>query len=230
MIKYDLPMLGYDYRGVASSKKYYTYEGNGDDWRIIDIPKEVPIEDAKKFVNNFINGILALEIPSSLVCNLRCNYCYISDPRMKNIKVSPKQIIDILENASLLFPGLSKSEEIRKSVSKREETTVYISPWGAEPFANLDTLEAIYEFAHEYYGKNKYKIGTSTNGTILNDRRGLLLDPTGKTHIIREGELLGKNYGRVSSIKKDRIEIREITYDAHGGQKARKIKIDLEEE
>ena len=67
-------------------------------------------------------------------------------------------------------------------------------------------------------------------GTILNDRRGLLKDPTGKTHIIREGEVIGKNYGRVSSIKKDRIEIKEITYDAHGGQKARKIKINLEEE
>ena len=74
-----------------------------------------------------------------------------------------------------------------------------------------------------------FKLVGLVYGTILNDRRGLLLDSTGKTHIVREGNVIGKNYGRVSSIKKDRIEIKEITYDAHGGQKARKIKINLEE-
>ena len=138
-----------------------------------------------------------------------------------------------------------RKKQIEERLNLEKEEFVYKSDDLVDPFKSIfmknsglattlssgiskpdsDTVTELQRFDLE-----DFKLVGVVYGTILNDRRGLLLDPTGKTHIIREGELLGKNYGRVSSIKKNRIEIREITYDAHGGQKARKIKIDLEEE
>jgi Tfp pilus assembly protein PilP len=67
-------------------------------------------------------------------------------------------------------------------------------------------------------------------GTTSNDRRGLLKDPTGKTHNVRERELVGKNFGRISSIKKDRIIVNEETYEITGKRIVKKIPIKLETE
>jgi len=168
MNKYDLPDIGIKYKGVASVPTR-TIEWCG--LNIIDVPVDVPDQEAISFVKNFINNIVALEVPTSLVCNLRCVYCYIDDPRMKNKYVTRDQVFKILDNASEMFPGLSKDENIRKSISRsRKDAKVYLSPWGAEPFMNIPTLEMMYEFAHEYYGKNNYELSTSTNGTIWNKR------------------------------------------------------------
>ncbi len=162
--KYDLNDIGYKYKGIATAK---TKTMNLGPWKIIDIPEDVDEEKAISFVKNFIKKICAIEIPTSLVCNLRCVYCYIDDPRMKNKKVSPEQVTELLDTISELFPGLSKDEETRKSVGNGK---VYLSPWGAEPFMNIPTLEAMYEFGHKNYGVGQYQMSTSTNGTIWNDR------------------------------------------------------------
>jgi len=163
--KYDLNDLGYKYKGIASVKSKTIKLGP---WTIIDVPEDVNDEKARSFVRNFIKKIVAVEIPTSLVCNLRCEYCYIDDPRMKNKKVTKDQVWKILEYCSELFPGLSKDKKIRENVNKK--AVAHLSPWGAEPFMNISTLETLYEFAHKYYGKDNYKINTSTNGTIWNER------------------------------------------------------------
>ena len=67
-------------------------------------------------------------------------------------------------------------------------------------------------------------------GTISNDRRALLKDSTGKTHNVREREFIGKSSGRISSIKKDRIIVREETYEITGKRIIKKIPIKLETE
>ena len=67
-------------------------------------------------------------------------------------------------------------------------------------------------------------------GTTSNDRRALLKDPTGKTHQVKERDLVGKNFGRISSIKKDRIIINEETYEITGKRIVKRIPIKLEEE
>jgi len=67
-------------------------------------------------------------------------------------------------------------------------------------------------------------------GTTSNDRRALLKDPTGKTHNIKEREFVGKSSGRVSSIKKDRIIIKEETYEITGKRILKQIPIKLETE
>jgi len=164
MPKYDLTDIGLMYRGVSSVSSYKTQL---DNWEIIDIPEDVPEDKAKLFVSNFLSKICAIEIPTSLTCNLRCRYCYIDDPRMKNKKVSTDNVERILEESSEMFDGLSKNKEIRLKTNKNG--IVYLSPWGAEPFANVATLELMRDWALKNYGKN-YKLSTSTNGTIWNDR------------------------------------------------------------
>jgi len=163
--KYDLTILGFDYKGVASSNE--SKKINVDGWEITNIPDDSDIKYVEKFIREFISDIVAIEIPTSLVCNLRCNYCYISDPRMKNKDVDEKNVNQILELSSQMFPSLSKDKKIRQRNNKK--TKVYFSAWGAEPFTNTKTLNSLYEFGHEYYGKNEYEISLSTNGTILND-------------------------------------------------------------
>jgi uncharacterized protein len=156
MTKYDLPDLGYKYKGVSSIPSYKTKLGP---WTIIDIPKDVNETEAINFVKGFINNICAVEIPTSLVCNLRCRYCYVSDPRFKNKQVSTEIVKKILLELRNLFPGFSENRK----------KDIYLSPWGAEPLANIPTLEVMQEFGREFY-PNSYHLSTSTNGTIWNDR------------------------------------------------------------
>jgi len=160
MLKYDLTDLGYKYKGAATvpSKEIKL---NG--WDVINIPQDIDDEKVKNDVTVFLNGVYAIEIPTSYICNLRCEYCYIDDPRMKSKKVSKDSVTKILIELEKMFPNYKKDADIGDH--KR-----YFSPWGAEPFMNVETLEAIYEFAHDTYGANKYLINTSTNGTIWNDR------------------------------------------------------------
>jgi radical SAM protein with 4Fe4S-binding SPASM domain len=162
MLKYDLPDLGYKYKGAATTKKY-KHEVLG--WEITDIPIEIDKEIVEKEISKVLNTICALEIPTSYQCNLRCKYCYIDDPRMKNKKVSKDVVTKILINAEKMLPKLSK-----EYINNDKKRIAHISPWGAEPLANVDTLDAIYEFCHEVYGKDKYTVGTSTNGTIWSGR------------------------------------------------------------
>lgn len=169
MTKYDLSDIGYRYKGIASIPSKTIKCGS---WEIIDVPIDVRDEDAGRFTSNFINGICAVELPTSLICNLRCRYCYIDDPRMKNKKVSKESIEKILISLTSLFPGFSpsKQQRIDRNSSTAKKSMVYFSPWGAEPFCNIDTLETIQNYAFDVYGKGEYQLHTSTNGTIWNGR------------------------------------------------------------
>ena len=156
MLKYDLTDLGYVYKGAATVASKDMDVGQ---WHIIDIPKDINSKKVESDVSRWLNKICALEIPTSLKCNLRCKYCYIDDLRMKNKDVSKDVVTKILLESSKMFPGLMKQ-------NVTEKKKAYITAWGAEPFVNVSTLEAMYEFGHEYYGKDRYSLGLSTNGTI----------------------------------------------------------------
>jgi len=67
-------------------------------------------------------------------------------------------------------------------------------------------------------------------GTTSNDRRALLKDPTGKTHNVRERAFVGKDSGRISSIKKDRIIINVESTELSGKRIVDRIPIKLETE
>jgi len=167
--RFDLTDLGYLYHGPASpamkSEKF-------EDWTIIDIPSDVDTAKAKVYVFQFLNNVCAIEIPSSLVCNLRCTYCYITDPRMKCKHVSRDVVRKIIETSAKLFPKLRKPN-----------STIHITPWGAEPVCNIDTLEEIYESGKRLFGEY-FRTSTSTNGTIWNERLERLFES-----LLKEGHL-----------------------------------------
>jgi len=160
VLKYDLNDLGFEYKGAATVANKEMKIGP---WNIIDIPKDIDDKKVENDVKQWINKICAIEIPTSLKCNLRCKYCYIDDLRMKNKDVSKGDVTIILEESSEMFPGL-----MNRNIHDKKKA--YLTSWGAEPFVNISTLEAMYEYAHEYYGKNNYVLGLSTNGTVWTDR------------------------------------------------------------
>lgn len=129
------------------------YSAKTDKFTLTNIPKDISEDQAIKVFNAWHGNIVAAEIPTSLVCNLDCKYCYITDKWLKNIQVSPDTINSIL---TLIKQRLFINTTQPKS----------ITPWGAEPFANLDTLELVFDFVEQ----EGYNLGTSTNGTILNTR------------------------------------------------------------
>ncbi len=160
MIKYDLPDIGIQYKGVATTK---TKTLQINDWTIINIPIHIDSINAREEVSKLINNICAIEIPTSLQCNLRCKYCYIRDPRLKNKKVSIDSVKKILINVKKRFPIFNPN-------NKKQKQKQHLTAWGAEPFHNIDTFELLYQFGHNVYGKNNYNIGLSTNGTVWNNK------------------------------------------------------------
>lgn len=127
---------------------------------VTDIPEDIVDGDAAHNIQSFLDNICAIEIPSSLMCNCNCQYCYITEKWMKN-KVIKKDIIKKI---------LDESNE--KILSQSIPEIKYISAWGAEPFMNLPTLEEILVFCKE----NKMRFNTSTNGTILTEKAKELMD------------------------------------------------------
>jgi len=135
------------------------YSAQAEKFTLTNIPKDISETHAIKVFQAWQSNICAVEIPASLTCNLDCKYCYITDKWLKNIYVSPHDVRKILV-----------SVKDRLFIDKTQPKT--ITPWGAEPFANLDTLEVVFDFAEE----EGYNLGTSTNGTILNERSMKLLE------------------------------------------------------
>ncbi|MBN2693709.1 pilus assembly protein PilP [bacterium] len=58
-------------------------------------------------------------------------------------------------------------------------------------------------------------------------RRAILVDPTGKSHIVKEGEFLGKNYGKIAAIKADKLIVNEETYDIRKRKQIKNIIVSL---
>ncbi|MCC7410799.1 MAG: pilus assembly protein PilP [Gammaproteobacteria bacterium] len=69
-------------------------------------------------------------------------------------------------------------------------------------------------------------------GTIENDSDlwGVIRDQGGTVHRIKVGNYMGRNFGRITSISEDRIELREIVKDANGVWEERPAVLALAEE
>lgn len=150
--------------GLNNGPAYY---GNrtiklNDYWDIIEVPDDMTDDQVKQLIINFLNDICSVEIPTSLTCNLRCDYCYIRDLWMKNIHISVSEIEKI-------------TTAITKKIfdfHKEKKPGYHLTSWGAEPLCNLDTLEYLGNYCLEH----KYTLNLSTNGTNNSDRCYSLLD------------------------------------------------------
>lgn len=148
------PVMYGNIKGVAKMTSYNSKLN--DYWSITNIPDDIPEYVAKENVNNFLTGIVAFEVPSSLKCNLDCDYCYIREKWKKNTYISIDDIKNIIK--------LGIDNIINFNYKNNDEHA--ITSWGAEPLCNLDSLE----FMIDECIKNKLKFSMSTNGTIVNDR------------------------------------------------------------
>lgn len=124
-------------------------------WTLINIPQDIPSKTALNHVRNFLTNVVAIEIPSSLMCNANCVYCYIREKWLKNTHV----LID--DVAKIVNAGFEHIISFNNTTDEK-----VISSWGAEPFCNLDTLEYLLNFCKQH---NIY-LTLSTNATVVNDR------------------------------------------------------------
>jgi type IV pilus assembly protein PilP len=68
-------------------------------------------------------------------------------------------------------------------------------------------------------------------GTLEKDAQnwGLVTAPDGAVHRIQPGNYVGKNYGKITLVAEDRIELVEIVPDGLGGWQERSARLDLSE-
>jgi len=134
---------------------------------------------------------------------------------------------------------------IQKRIKLNKDEFVYVNEDLADPFQsifdkktgdnaviltpdirNVGNISQISEL--QRFDLDELRLVGVVYGTTSNDRRALLKDPTGKTHNVREREFIGKSSGRISSIKKDKIIVKEETYEITGKRIVKRIPIKLE--
>lgn len=69
----------------------------------------------------------------------------------------------------------------------------------------------------------------SVTGVVweTNNRRALVLDPSGRNYIVQEGDPIGKNDGRVISITDASVTVREAYVDFHGDRTTKEIEMSV---
>lgn len=169
IIHWSPSLLGHK-RGPAHGKRY-SIKFN-EHFEVIDIPADIPEDIVRKGVDIFLSKIVALEIPTSLICQLDCSYCYITDKWLKNKVVKVEEIERVTK----------RSFETILSYKKDQKKELAVSAWGAEPFYQIDTLEYMIDFCID----NKLKFNTSTNGNNNSDRVYRLLEKIFKNKLSKD--------------------------------------------
>lgn len=88
---------------------------------------------------------------------------------------------------------------------------------------NVDKISRTYDL--QRFEIDELKLTAIIYGTAA--RRAIIVDPTGKSHIVKEGQFLGKNYGKISSIKADKLIVNEETYDIRKRKQIKNIIVSL---
>ncbi len=79
----------------------------------------------------------------------------------------------------------------------------------------------------EYYPLDSLRmVGTLA---MQEDMWALVTAPDGAVHRVQSGNYLGKNYGKITLVATDRVELTEIVPDGMGGWQERNAKLDLSE-
>jgi type IV pilus assembly protein PilP len=75
------------------------------------------------------------------------------------------------------------------------------------------------------YEVEKFKIAGIIVG--LKENRALVIDPSGKGYVVKQGMLIGDNDGRITKITATMIEVLENYRDDNGHSKSRTVKLTL---
>lgn len=115
----------------------------------------------------------------------------------KNSKVEPVPTITDSDPETWKFKPSDKRDPFRLPKDERRG-----EPKGPRPDMNRPKEEL------EQYALDSLDM-VGTLGTV-SDQTGLIKDPTGVVHLVRRGDHMGQNYGRVIEVFKDRIELVEL--------------------
>lgn len=75
------------------------------------------------------------------------------------------------------------------------------------------------------YDVNKFKVAGIIAG--LNENTALVIDPTGKGYVVKQGMLIGNSDGRITRITSSMIEVTEKYPDENGHMKKRTVNLTL---
>lgn len=184
-----------------------------------------------KFTNKFKKYIIFIIIT---ILASGCFPEYHSQKKLSTRKDKKKDINKIydgimkkinLGNDNYVYPDHKLADPFQSIFDKKVNDT---SPIITPDIKIADNISKISEL--QRFDLDELKLVGLIYGTTSNDRRALLKDPTGKTHNVRERDFVGKNSGRIVSIKKDKIIINEESYELSGKRIVNRIPIKLETE
>lgn len=111
---------------------------------------------SNEFNKVMIEDTVAVELPMSKFCNLRCSYCYITDETYKTYQVKYDELRKIIDKLPEIFINF-----------KNKEKKLYLIPWGAEPLCNWKVIEKL---LREELSSNRLLVTKwSTNATFIPD-------------------------------------------------------------
>ncbi len=151
---------------------------------------------------------------SSMQTNLEKERAKIIDEIKKKTEIIKEDYIYSVINKRDPFQNIFMKTGISNSDSIVDES---IKRPGVEKIGRTHDLQR--------FDIDELKLTAIIYGTAA--RRAILVDPTGKSHIVKEGQFLGKNYGKIASIKADKLIVNEETYDIRKRKQVKNIVVSL---
>ncbi len=118
----------------------------------------------------------------------------------------------------------------KKEVEKKEEPEYTYNPAGKpDPFKPFLQLTPVREVSRvPQTPLQRYEISQLKLVAIISSPEGniaMVEDSSGKGYFLKKGTLIGKNYGKVTKILKDKVIIEEVYLDIFGQTKTHEISI-----
>ncbi len=117
----------------------------------------------------------------------------------------------------------SAGDDVTTTATEETQAVPYVySPVGKrDPFSDPTSKKAQKEVGPNAGPLQKYdldQLRLAFTTTATSSPLALLIDPTNQAHMVQIGDFVGKNWGKVSSIKRDEITIMETIADPNTGR------------
>lgn len=174
----------------------------------------------KTVLRNGVTVALSALVLAACTSDFRDLEAYIAD-----VKARPAQPIPPIPPVKTYTPytyeGQRGRDPFRSSITESNEQSVAQGNRGG-PRPDFDRPREYLE---------RYELDTLTMvGTFSKDNQywGLVRDPEGTVHRVSVNNYLGKNHGRIVSIRETQIDLTELIADGAGGYLVREASVALE--
>lgn len=137
---------------------------------------------------------------------------------------SPKNIQPVVQNQQSSVPVAANIESSQDFANRKDPFKPYVvatpQPEKAAAPARAANLLPIQSFE-----LSKFKVAGIIVG--LKENRALVIDPSGKGYVVKQGMLIGDSDGRIEKITATTIEVVEKYKDDNGRMKIRSVKLTL---